>query len=290
VATTQPSAEWTALVRHPRFREAVECNAAQILAARDGFGPVLKWIMNDLGRASTLSRICQLLGVFGGVSVGDLLERTRVRNTASDGRVLQILRRAEKAGLIGIVAGRGPASERAIAPQPLMFEMFRRRVATEIASASLMAPEIRPALARLADDAFLLAFMARLDRFDGMSPAQRGPANPGVRRFLWHEGGLVMLYDLLLRQQPARPRLLTEAPFSKARLAARFNLSRTHVRRVFAEAEEKGDVAFPSLGRIAFAPSLSDEAERHFALTFFVITSCANATLTEPESPSTQST
>ena len=51
------------------------------------------------------------------------------------------------------------------------------------------------------------------------------------------------------------------------------------MRRLFAEAAAADYVSFPSPGRIAFSPSLSEEAERHFALTFYAIASAAQAAL-----------
>ena len=267
--------EWLALARRPRFREAVERNAALILADKDRLSPALKWLTNDLGRASTLNRIHQLHALEDRVTVGDLLARARMRNTASDNRILQILRRAEAAGLIAIEDRTGSWAARGLTLRPPMFDLFRDRARAEIDSASLVAPAIRPAMASLQDDGFLTRFMAGFDTFDRMAPALRGPPNPGVRLFLMHDAGLVMLYDLLLRQAPRRPRLLDAAPFSRARLAARFGVSRTHVRRVFAEAAEAGVVSLPSQNRIAFAPGLSEEAERHFAFTFHVIAAAA---------------
>jgi DNA-binding transcriptional regulator LsrR (DeoR family) len=114
-----------------------------------------------------------------------------------------------------------------------------------------------------------------------MDVSLRGPPNPGLRFFMVREGGLSMLYDLLLHQAPAaiEERLLTVAPFSRARLAGRFNLSRTHVRRLFAEAADAGHVSFQTRDRVTFAPSIADEAARHFALTFYVVGSSAKSAM-----------
>jgi hypothetical protein len=272
---------WPSLAKHPRFRSAVMLNAALILAQKDRLSPTIKWLTNDVGRASTLSRVLQLGGRRGLVSVGDVLDRARPRHIASRGRILQILRRSQTAGLLAIEDRAGSWSNRRITIQPLMLDLWRERAAAEIESAGFVIPEIRPALDRLVGDAFLLDFMGRLDRFDGMDLSLRGPPNPGFRCFMVREGGLSMLYDLLLRQPPAAAGegLLTEAPFSRARLAARFSLSRTHVRRLFADAAEAGHVSFPTHDRIAFAPSMAEEAERHFALTFHVIGSIARSAM-----------
>ncbi|HEV2363290.1 MAG TPA: hypothetical protein VGS12_03735 [Caulobacteraceae bacterium] len=268
---------WPALRAHPRFREAVELNARLILAHKDRHGPVLFWMTGDMGRSSTLNRALMRYAREGAVSVADVLAWVRQRSTVSDGRALQVLRRAEGAGLMRIEPRSGPWRGRNIIILPLMVDFWRGRAAAEIESASLVLPAIGPCLERLQSDGFYYAFLSSLHRFDGMAPQARGPANPAMRHFMAHEGGLMMLYDLLLRQAPERERLLEAAPFSRTRLASRFHVSRTHVRRVFAEAEAAGWLALEGHNSIVFGPEMSEQAERHFALTFYVMGSCAEA-------------
>jgi hypothetical protein len=77
--------DWLSLSNHPRFRNAVLLNAALILAHKDHLSATIKWLTNDAGRASTLNRVHQIHGRRKVVSVGDVLERARPRQTASRG-------------------------------------------------------------------------------------------------------------------------------------------------------------------------------------------------------------
>ncbi|HEV2363288.1 MAG TPA: hypothetical protein VGS12_03725 [Caulobacteraceae bacterium] len=159
-----------------------------------------------------------------------------------------------------------------------MIRVWRERAAAEVAAASLVIQQARPALKLLVTTT---SSSASFGVAQVRSHGARGPgrATPAIRFFLTREGGLSILHDLLLRQPSDRPRPLTEAPFSRAALARRFRISRTHVRQVFGDAEAAGWVALPQPNRIVFSPEMSEQAERHFALTFFAIASAAQAAM-----------
>ncbi|MGH7023563.1 MAG: hypothetical protein ACREEB_08230 [Caulobacteraceae bacterium] len=270
---------WPALRRHPDFRAAVERNAAGIVAQKDRLSPVARWLTNDLGRTAVLSRLLFHTAREGAVTASDLIAATRSRHTSSIGRVLQVLRCAEAAGWIRVGDGEGDWSTRPLIAQPAFMDLWRERALIEIDSASLVAPRIQPALELIESDAGLLGFLGHLARFDGIAPDARGPPNPSIRLFLEHEGGLTTLYDLIGRQDPDRVSLLEAAPFSRRRLATRFNVSRTHVARLFAAAAAAGHLSLATRSRVVFSKAMSDEAERHFALTFHAIATSAMAAL-----------
>ncbi|MGH6993023.1 MAG: hypothetical protein ACRED8_09570, partial [Caulobacteraceae bacterium] len=69
------------------------------------------------------------------------------------------------------------------------------------------------------------------------------------------------------------------APLSRRALAARHRVSRSHVSDLIAAAAAAGHVRVEAPDRLAFSPQMSEEAERHFALTFFVIAACAEAAI-----------
>lgn len=262
---------WPALRRHRRFRAAVERNAARIVAQKMTFRPVLRWLSNGLGRSAVLARALMWDARDGGVTIADILESTRARGTASDGRVLQIFRRAEAAGLVVTSADAGPWTSRRLIFRPEYVEAIRERVVIEIEAASLVLPRVARAAALMADDLHLRAFLARLSRFHMVPPESLGPRNPSIRRFLVHEAGLTMLYDLIAQQSPERTRMLESAPFSRLALSRRHGVSRRHVARLFDEAAAAGDLWFPTRNRIQFSERMDEEAGRHFALTFHTI-------------------
>jgi hypothetical protein len=279
--TSIVQAGWFGLLHHPNFRAAAERNAAGVLDQYDRRGPILRWLTKDLGRVSTLTRLFIIGAREGEVSVADVLARVRRRRTVSDGAVLRLFARASQAGLIRMTPQNGPWNARKLAFEPPLLRLYRERAAVEIEAASLVAPEIRPALALVGREGFFLAFMAALGRFDGMAPEARGPANPGMRLFMERDAGLMMLYDLMLSQAPGRERLLEAAPLSKAHLARRFTVSRSHVARQLAEAEARGHLSLPTPERVVFNPAMNEEAGRHFAVTFLAIKMSALAALAE---------
>ena len=272
---------WGALRRHPRFRAAAERNAAAILALHDELPPLVRWLSNDVGRNAMLARALGLQAQGGAASVAELLASARARRTASQGRVLQLFEIAQAAGQIASSPAEAPWPQRRVTFAPAFVGHFRDRVAAEVDAASLVLPAARAALPRLADGAWFAAFLRRLHHYHVVPPAAHGPANPAIRHFLVREGGLKMLYDLFGRQRPDRARLLEGAPLSRARLAARLGVSRAHVRRTFAEAAEAGYLAISPGGYVSFSAAMSEEAERHFAMTFYAIGTCAAAAMAD---------
>jgi hypothetical protein len=270
---------WMALARHPAFRAAVQRNAEQILAMKDAMTPTERWLTADLGRTAILNRTLTARARAGEVTVNALLAATRHRNTSSDGRVLQVVRRAQAIGWIDATPGSGDWKARPLIVGRGMIEAWRARALVEVDAASLVWPEIGPALDSLRHDERLRAFLARLHDFDAMPPESRGPPNPGIRLFLQRDCGLLMLYDLISRQAPDRTRLLESAPVSRLALSRRHRVSRSHAGALLDDAARAGFLSFPSRNRIAFSTALSEEAERHFALTFHVIGSSALAAM-----------
>jgi DNA-binding transcriptional regulator LsrR (DeoR family) len=82
---------------------------------------------------------------------------------------------------------------------------------------------------------------------------------------------MVILCDLMLQQASDRALLLDRAPFVRVRLAKRFGVSRVHVNRLFREAEQRGYLSFDGDDWVVFSPEMSEDAERHYALTFQVM-------------------
>ncbi len=278
---------WQAVRRHPNFRLAAERNAAGVAALHDPLSPLARWLCNDMGRVAIFSRILFQHARSARVSVADLMAITRRRGTSSDGRVLQVVRRGESVGWIAVEPGAADWRERRILIQPPLIEVYRRRAIVEIEAASLLVPEITPAVTLAERDRFLFAWIARMARFDGAPPELRGPPTPSIRLFLQREAGLTILYDLIGRQAPGRARLLERAPLSRRALSERFRVSRTHVQRIMAEAAGAGWLTLPARNLIAFSGAMSEEAERHFALTFFAVATSARAAMADiaPRSP-----
>jgi hypothetical protein len=275
-----------ALPDHPNFRTACEQNAGRIVALRDSFRPIFRWLSNDVGRTVVLSRAFMWDARDGGVTVAEVLASTRARGTVSDGRVLQLFRRAEAAGVIVTEPGPGAWQNRRLVFRPEYVEAIRARVVAEIETASLVIPSVRAAAALMVDDFRFGRFLAHMARYHVAPPETMGPRNPSIRLFLEHSAGLAMLYDLIGRQKPDRDRLLEAAPFSRTALSRRHGVSRSHVTRLFEAASEAGYLSSPTRNRVVFSQVMSEEAERHFALTFHVIASSAHEAMDDLAAPS----
>ncbi len=296
MANTITATGWRALPRHRNFRAAVARNAASICALHDPLEPRARWLFNDAGRAPIITRIFFRLTLTGRATAADLVAAARRRGTPSSGRVLQVIDRAQAAGLLAVEAEEGKAKRRQrLFVLPALLEIYRGRAVAEIEAAAMVAPDIVAAGALVERDPFLFDFFAAFARVDAADVAWRGPANPAIRHFLQAEAGMTMLYDLMAGQDPGRTRLLEEAPLSRRGLAKRFHVSRSHVDQLFASAREAGWLSLPTTDRVVFSPEMSQQAERHFATTFFAVIQSARAALaawpparTRPEPPASQ--
>ena len=280
VANTITAMGWRELPRHRSFRAAVERNAAWICALHDPLEPRARWLFNDSGRAPIITRIFFRLTLTGRATAADLIAAARRRGTPSAGRVLQVIDRAQAAGLLAVEADEGkPKRQQRLFVLPRLVEIYRGRAVAEIETAAMIAPDIAAAGALAQRDPFLFAFLAAFARVDAAGVAWRGPLNPAIRLFLQAVAVMSMVYDLMARQDPARQRLLEEAPHSRRALAKRFHVSRSHVDQLFAGAREAGWLSFPAADRVVFSPEMSQQAERHFATTFFAVIQSTRAAL-----------
>ena len=144
-AATAPLPGWAGLIARPEFRAAVHQNAEQTLAQMDRTSPVGRWLTNDLGRTTNLSRILTRDGAGETISVAHLQSIARRRGTSSPGRVLQVIDRARSAGWLGVEEGDGDWKRRRLIARPPFIQVWRERAFTEIGSSALLAPHIRPA-------------------------------------------------------------------------------------------------------------------------------------------------
>ena len=93
----------------------------------------------------------------------------------------------------------------------------------------------------------------------------RNPGGPLRQIFFARDGGMRMLQHLMLRQPQVRPRLLDAAPLSRAALARRYGVSRTHVNRLLSDAQAAGALRLEGRDRVVFSQGFSDELETYLA-------------------------
>jgi hypothetical protein len=142
---------WMAFRHYPAFRAAAQRNAERILALKDRLGPMERWLTADMGRVAILNRTLMGAARDGSVTVNHLLAVTRRRRTSSDGRVLQIVKRAQAVGWIALAPGSGDWKARPLIAQPAFIEAWRARALVEIDAAGLVWPESMTAFDPMAD-------------------------------------------------------------------------------------------------------------------------------------------
>lgn len=165
-----------------------------------------------------------------------------------------------------IAPGPGPWSRRRLSLTPAFIAPLRTRAVSTLQATAIVAPEVAEALPRLTSDEVVRKAVITLGALFALRPElQRNPGGPLRQIFLAKDAGMRLLQQLLVLQVPDRRRLLEAAPVSRAELARRYHVSRTHVNRLLAEAQAAGALSLVSPDRVAFSPAFSDEAEAFFA-------------------------
>jgi hypothetical protein len=255
-----------ALRQLPGFRAACEQAAAGGVAYTDELDPRLRWITNDLGRAS-ICLTALVMHYRNRLTPRDLTAVCVANRTASAGRVAQVVRRCLDIGVMELEPGDGRWTQRPLKVGDALAETMRRRTQVDLDAALSLFPDEQDLRAVLGDQAGFMAFIFGVTttfRRHGeiFGPAFRTPLD----FFLDREAGMVLLFQLIGAQPPGRVRLLEEASVSRLALSRAFRVSRMHITRLLTESGHTrlaGD-------RVYFDASLSDELDRHFALIFQV--------------------
>lgn len=278
--TSSATGEITAIRTHPAFRGAMERHAASDLVRYQGLDLIERWMARDVGNAS-LSGVVTVLDAVGRLTPAALMMSQPVSSGAvSRGRARLYLMRAAANDLIVPDPVDAPLSGDTRLALTRKFRAVQAgMLRTGLEAAAEVAPEMRPALARMDDD----AFAQRVAAWVGHTIAARAewfPADGSVWLFHGRDGGVRMLEHLIGRQRPGRRRLLETCDLSRAALARVGDCSRTHVIRLLADGERLGLLSIN--GRtLTFASRLSDDLETYFAGFFAVMRAAAMAALAE---------
>jgi hypothetical protein len=262
---------------HPGFRGAVEIAAAQSVLHFQHLDPTHQRITKDIGRA-TICVVALTLHMVGGLSVQSLTAACVGSGVSSAGRVQQLVRRCQDAGAMTVEPGEGMWTRRPMRVGADLIRVLRERALIDLQAMLRLSPELCDAaeVART-EDGFVTYSLAvsmlaslRRDMFNFRS-------TPPIAFFLEREAGILVLFDLLGAQDPARRRLLEAAPISRYALSRRYGVSRAHINKLFAESGYIESVE--QGGRVVFKPALSRAMERHFAAVFLLNHCAAQAVL-----------
>lgn len=251
------------------FRGAVEGYAAADLARYHAASLIERWMVSDMGRSS-LSGAVFVMDALGSLTVAALMSSAPVaRGEVSRGRARLYLQRAIANGLIAADPPGAPMrGDRRLRPTSRFRAVMTGTLGYLLRSASVLAPEIRPALARLDDDAFVRRVTEGVGRILAADFEPFPPDRPAAL-FYGRDGGARMLADLLSRQRPGREHLLEACELSRSALARASHCSRAHVIRLLNDGETRGLLSLE--GRtLTLSAELSEDVEAYVAGVFAV--------------------
>lgn len=263
---------------HPDFRATVQSHARANLAHYGGLPLMGRWLISDMGRSALTGAALVLDGLPGGLTSAGLYQAAAVNRSCSRGRVSAYLLRCAGNGLIVPAADAPPGADTPLTLTPAFLDQLTRSTMVNLGSVTRLAPEIAPAAARLVETDFRRRLFAWLGILTAARPDLfAGPPRP-MDLFLDRDGGVRMLERLIDTQPPGRARMLEAVPLSRADLARASFVSRTHVARLLADGEARGLLEVTDR-HVAFAPELSEDVERHFALVFEALRAAVQAAL-----------
>ena len=252
---------------HPRFREAVEAFAAAGLSEYEGQDAVTRWLNRDLGRASLHLGALLLDSTPEGLTFARLAQSAADAGICSRGRALAFTQYALAAGrLVQDPADTGPWARRRMSVTSDFLRTIRIRLAGALAASAIVGPEAAAALETISSDDVVRRMTATLTfLFQARPELTRNLGGPLRQIFVSRDAGMRLLQHLMLSQPAGRERLMETAPLSRAALSRRYQVSRTHVNRLLAEAEAAGALRRTAEDQAVFSAAFSEEVEAFFA-------------------------
>lgn len=260
-----------ALRLHPRFLEAMELSVRRALVLQDTSAlntPHLK----DGGRFFA-GLLALYLHATGGLTLARLREACAQTGITSRGRVLAILTGLRVIGFIERAPREGDARVQFYRPTSGMVGAFRARIGVELQGAALVSDAAAQAADRFEDEAFFYALMTRIGEFLTTPSLLKDAVESPISIFSDRVAGTIILYALLAGGEPGDS-FPPEGPLrmSLAGLASRFKVSRTHVLRLFRDAEGRGLLRRDAEGVTGWLePALRREAELLFQVAFAIL-------------------
>ena len=227
-------AEMTA---RPRFGEA--CRASHSFSIeRTGRDPVLARVTKDTSRL-VYGYLVLYLDAHGAITLKGIQHLCREIGLAGHGRAQAILFHLRAIGYLRRDPHNADRRSRHYLPSPEMKTALRDSLGAELRAFSLVEPEAGRAAERLAEPEFFRAFLLRWGK--GLVDALKNRSRRPISHFSDRNAGLVMLYDVILTAKeddtyPPRGPLR----MSVRELARKYDVSRSHVLRLFRDAEALG--------------------------------------------------
>lgn len=275
--TVIPREHYDRLERNPRYSEAVHALSARLLAAAQqdaAFDIIAKdagrfvaaqWALNlEVSGALTLPRLKEISAASG------LLSRGRARGT------LLLLRYL---GYIEPVAWQvRPARYRLT---PALLRVWSTLTRERLEAVSLIEPAIRLILNRLDDRSVLDCFLQHQGNGLFKAASAMPQKTQFFRVFLHRNAGMQTLHFLIETAAASRDRFPPERPIpiSISRMAAQLRVSRTHIKRLFRDAEREGLLRQVDENAVQFTEILAREARFIISSSLLGLLICAAKTM-----------
>lgn len=225
------------MTAEPHFAEASRRAFGRALSRQQRF-PVLSRALKD-SRRLIYVHFVMYLDARGGITLTRIQQLCRELGLASPGRATAILLGLRTLGYVQAAPEQPNKRERLYLPSPELEDAMRAALIDDAECLALIEPEAARAAARLGEPAFFREYMLMFG--EGMAHVMKSGSNPATAFFAERDAGLVILYDMVLsaRADDAYP---PKGPVQIAvtELAKRYGVSRSHVFRMFRDAEAEG--------------------------------------------------
>ena len=284
------AAEVSSLAAHPAMPTALRAlaaNALELYRRR----PILNLVMNDRGRMAVSHIALHLHYSADPADPGSGLTTNRFKQVCTEaglgspGRAVAILALMRFAGLLVPVAGAQRGQRRRLVPTEAFPALQRDRLRQGFGALAHLRPEGARGLALLGSDEFLARFMRALGE-ELQSSGRPMLFAPRMAYFFERNAGAMILLSLLLSGSPGDTVPPTgPLAVSLAGLARRFSVSRTHVTRLFADAETEGLLKREAADRTLYrmAPALRETVTIFAAALLALLARCVAAALDEKD-------
>jgi hypothetical protein len=222
---------------HPRFADA--CHASQRFSVEHaGRDRVLARVTIDTSRL-VYGYLVLYLDALGSITLKAIQDLCRDIGLASHGRAQAILFHLRAIGYLKPDPDNTDRRSRHYLPSPEMTAALRESLTAELRALSLIEPDAGRAAERLVEPEFFRAFMRRWG--EGIVYALKYRRTRPITHFTDSNAGYVMLRDVLSTAgegdtYPPRGPL----KMAVRELARKYNVSRTHILRLFRGAETQG--------------------------------------------------
>jgi len=285
----QPTPEEIAHLRtHPRFPDAA-WRMAETPAEPLPTGRLAAFILNDRVRTQIGYFILYLYwsaqqNAQPGLTASQVKSVFTEMKFASPGRVDALIAAMRLFGYVRLELDPYDRRVKLIVPTQHHVATFQQMLRVHFAAMAMVLEEGETGLASLEHAGFMPAFIRKVceSRYHGFRIVN---SVPEIKDFFNHHAATPILLYVMVNGRKTGARSV-ETSISVSRLAKQFRVSRSHVRKVLAEAEATGFITRSGVDElgIVMQPYWIDTMERLYATVFLHFAACIRSALQDPAS------